>query len=104
LHTPSTAQQSPRPASSQPLDQTPVPPPIPHATRPKIHNAQAQPVPGSPYPAQSTPQAQAPQPAPAPVPQQLSSRYIRNRRPHRHRRAPPLPRVLRGLAPFSRSE
>ncbi|KAF4237542.1 hypothetical protein CNMCM6805_006873 [Aspergillus fumigatiaffinis] len=68
LHTPSTAQQSPRPASPQPLDQTPVPPPIPHATRPKIHNAQAQPVPGSPYPAQSTPQAQAPQPAPAPVP------------------------------------
>jgi hypothetical protein len=62
-HTPSTAQNSPRPASNQPSNQSPVPPPIPHATRPKLHNAQAQPVPRSPYPAHSVPQPQGPQPA-----------------------------------------
>ncbi|KAF7181442.1 hypothetical protein CNMCM7691_000660 [Aspergillus felis] len=68
LHTPSTAQHAPKPPSIQPLNQSPVPPPIPYATRPKIHNAQGQSVPRSPYPAQSAPQPQGRQAEPVPIP------------------------------------
>ncbi|KAG2019078.1 hypothetical protein GB937_005369 [Aspergillus fischeri] len=89
LHAPSTAQQSPRPPSTQLSHPTPVPPPIPHATRPKIHNSQAQPVPGSPYPAQSTPQDKAPQPAPAPVPHYAPGLQNATARQPIHSQSPP---------------